>query len=221
MENNNFITQDTKNLIITAQENNQVSKPLAKQFTIMLNAIASADSATWKFSKALATIVNDELYKQNGIESANQFAKTYHISQPLLSRAKYAVENLKVLANYGYDENNISVSKSYILSRLAENQETFLNYCVKTGFNIAMHGEKALTEKIKEFIEKVVKPATDESTQETESNQETETDETETEESYNDDRIKAVIEDDMLYITIGKKLYAIPQDELKEYEVKE
>jgi len=216
-----LINDETRGLIKINQDNNLMAKPLAKQFDSMLKAVAEADRATWKFYTALANIIDNELYKLDNCETVKEFCEKYKIAQPLATRAKLGVKNLKVLAEYGYDEKNITVSKSYILARLGENQKAFLEYCKQNKIDLSALGEKGMELKIKEYIT-FVNGAIDNGTETTGNENNTAENENNTAENESKTENKGDsirLDDGMVYISLKGKLYAIELEDLKDYEV--
>lgn len=221
--NNNYVSDETRGLITIATENNVIVKPLEKQFNIMLKAVAQADRATWTFYKAVATIINDELYKLDDCETVKAFCEKWKISAPIATRAKWGVDNLKVLKEYGYNESNITLSKSYILSRLAENQKVFLDMLQEKeeeGF-LTKVGETELERRIKEFKKMVDKAINGDTEEEAVNESEEAVNESEKAEaeSVADEKIKGVISGGYLNLSIGLKVYNISLEDLEEYRV--
>lgn len=201
---NNLITLTSNHYEIT-------NKDLNKNLEKMVKALQSVKKGHWSFAKALYSIKVNQLYQDDFGTMENFYKAMDGIDKTFGSKCISAVDCLvNVLINYGYNEDNISVSNAYGLARLRDDLKPFLEKYSEVHFGEIT--QRKLEEMIREW-----KNAKDDAItlNETETEKETET---ETETKGVD--VKAFLIDDLLTINIKNKVYGITLEELKEYEVK-
>lgn len=199
----------SNNLIILSSNDYAITnKDLNKNLERMIRALQSVKKGHWSFAKALYNIKVNQLYQDDFGTMENFYKAMDGIDKTFGSKCISAVDCLvNVLVNYGYNEDNISVSNAYGLARLREDLVPFLE-----KYNNISFGEmtqRKLEEMIRDWKNAKNGAITINET-ETETEKETETKGTE---------VKAFLIDDLLTINIKYKVYGITLEELKEYEV--
>lgn len=186
------------------------NKDLQKNVSAMVKANEGIKKDLWKYAIASYNIVSQELYKED-FKSLTKFAKALDVNVSVLSKYANAVAcMLETLEPLGYTMENMSVGKAYLLSTI-EDINDFIKWTKNAKLELltTIQLEELIKNYKKRFDEVVESESvTDES--------ESVTDESE---SVNDENIKALIQDEMLYISINSKVYAIPLNELEEYRV--
>ena len=185
------------NVIIYNQTYSIANKDLQKNVSMMLKANESIKKDLWKYAIASYNIISQELYKED-FKSITKFAKALDVNVSVLSKYANAVDcMLNQLEALGYTMEKMSVGKAYLLSTV-EDLNDFIKWSKNAKLELLTQAQlEDLIKNYKKRFEEVV----------------------ETEEAVNDETIKALIEDNMLMLTIKKKVYAIPVEDLKEYEV--
>lgn len=198
------------NVIIYNQTYAIANKDLQKNVNAMIKANEGIKKDLWKYAVASYNIVSQELYKED-FKSLTKFAKALDVNVSVLSKYANAVAcMIEQLEPLGYSMESMSVGKAYLLSTIEDLQD-FIKWSKNAKLELltTIQLEELIKNYKKRFDEAIESESvTDES--------ENVTDESE---SVNDESIKALIEDDMLYININKKVYAIPLNELEEYRV--
>ena len=149
MTNKNVKTQ----LVVFSNDYQVTNKQLNTNLKIMLDAMNGYERSTWKFAHALYNIIENELYVDD-FKTLKAFADKLGIAGSILSRVKFGIPNMETLKKYGYDESNMTLSKSYILYRLEDNQVAFLEWCKKHNVKLDLISEKKMVSFIDEFVGK-------------------------------------------------------------------
>ena len=147
------MTNNKTQLVVFTNDYQVTNKELNTNLKKMLEAMNRAEKSTWDYARALYNIIKDELYKDD-FKTLKAFGEKLGISAPIMTRVKNGVPNMETLSWYGYNENNITLSKSYILFTLGENQTAFLNYAKDNNIKLDVISESKMVSIIKEYLNK-------------------------------------------------------------------
>lgn len=199
-------------VLLTSNKYEIKNKDLNKNLDKMVKALQSVKKGQWSYAIALFNIKENRLYEDDFGTMENFYKAMDGIEKSYGSKCIGAVSCLvNVLTAYGYTTDNISISNAYLLACLKDDLKPFIEKHKDTNFGTMT--QRKLEEMIKEW--KIVKNGAIIVSDEKEETEESEDKESEGKE------IQAFLTDDLLTIKIGKKLYGITLEELKEYEVKE
>lgn len=200
----------TKSITIYGCNYEIANVDLVKEVNTMIKAFNGLNKSTWQYAYACYNVIERKLYEDD-FKNIDEFAKAVGTTKSVMSKYYNGVKCYLEIFKGRYTEEEMTVSKCYLISTLNEDVYNFLSWLPKET-KLELISIRQLEELIKKF--KDLMKGTDRT--ETE---ETETTETETEETDNLNYIDAIIEDNFLMVTIKNKVYQIPLNELEDYRV--
>lgn len=202
----------TKDLVIYGCTYQVTNNDLIKEVNAMVKAFNGLQKNTWQYAFACYNVISKKLYEDD-FKTIEKLAEALGTSKSVMSKYYNGVACYLEVFKDNYTTEQLSVSTCYLLSTLQEDIYNFLSWLPKET-KIEMLRQKQLEELIKKFKGLMDETNATETTEETE----TETKETETD---NLNYVEAIIDNEYLNVKINSKIYSIPLEELKDYEIKE
>lgn len=196
----------TKTLTIYGANYEVSNVDLMKEVNNMVKAFNGLQKNTWQYAFACYNVISKKLYEDD-FKTIDKLAEALGTSKSVMSKYFNGVACYLEVFKDDFTTEQLSVSTCYLLSTLQEDIYNFLSWLPKDT-KIELLKQKQLEELIKKFKNLMKGIETEETETETE---------TETEETLN--YVEAIIDEDYLNVKINSKIYSIPLEDLKEYEV--
>lgn len=198
----------TKTLTIYGANYEISNIDLVKEVNTMVKAFNGLNKSTWQYAYACYNVIEKKLY-QDDFKNIDDFAKALGTNKSAMSKYYNGVKCYLEIFKGRYTEEQMTVSKCYLISTLQDDLYNFLSWLPKET-QLDLITIRQLEELIKKFKDMM------KGTERTET-EETET--TETEETDNINYVDAILEDGFLMVTIRNKVYQIPLNDLEEYKI--